>query len=54
MEALLAAVPGLDALGPLTARQILALDSKDADADRLADPPRRHPGRLDEPACAGW
>ena len=37
VEALLAAVPGLDALGPLTARQILALDSKDmTPADWLA------------------
>lgn len=53
VEALLAAVPGLDALGPLTARQILALDSKDmtpADWLTLLAATR---AALDEPACAG-
>ena len=53
VEALLAAVPGLDALGPLTARQILALDSKDmtpADWLPLLAATR---AALDEPACAG-
>ena len=53
VEALLAAVPGLDALGPLTARQILALDSKDmtpADWLTLLAATR---AALYEPACAG-
>ncbi len=53
VEALLAAVPGLDALGPLTARQIFALDSKDmtpADWLTLLAATR---AALDEPACAG-
>ena len=53
VEALLAAVPGLDAISPLTARQILALDSKDmtpADWLTLLAATR---AALDEPACAG-
>ncbi len=53
VEALLAAVPGPDALGPLAARQILALDSKDmtpADWLTLLAATR---AALDEPACAG-
>ena len=53
VEALLAAVPGLDAISPLTARQILALDSKDmtpADWLTLLAATR---AALAEPACEG-
>ena len=53
VEALLAAVPGLDALGPLTARQILALDSKDMTPSDWLTLLAATRAALDEPACAG-
>lgn len=53
VEALVSAVPGLDALGPLAAQQILALDSKDmTPADWLIILTATR-AALDEPACAG-
>lgn len=53
VEALLAAVPGLDTLGPLTARQILALDSKDMTPSDWLTLLAATRAALDEPACAG-